>query len=62
MKWTIGIDEVGRGPIAGPVAVGVMKIPDTFSIEELDAVRDSKKHTEKQREKIYDYLVEKKKA
>jgi len=55
----VGIDEVGRGPIAGPVAVGVMVIPKGFDIDELEDVRDSKKHTEKQREKIYEYLIEK---
>ena len=60
MKYTVGIDEVGRGPIAGPVAVGVMVIPKSFNIDELDDVRDSKKHTERQRNKIYEYLSEKK--
>lgn len=56
----VGIDEVGRGPIAGPVAVGVILIPKSFDIDEYIDVRDSKKHTEKQREKIYEYLKEKK--
>lgn len=60
MKWIIGIDEVGRGPIAGPVAVGVIKIPISFNIDELEDVRDSKKHTERQRNNIYEYLQEKK--
>ena len=55
----VGIDEVGRGPVAGPVAVGVMVIPNSFDIDEYEDVRDSKKHTEKQREKIYEYLKEK---
>ena len=61
-KYLVGIDEVGRGPVAGPVAVGIMMIPKDFPIDELEDVRDSKKHTEKQRDKIYEYLCEKREA
>lgn len=54
-KLICGIDEAGRGPLAGPVAVGavVMK-PDS----ELEWVNDSKKVTEKRREILYDKIIE----
>ena len=50
-----GIDEAGRGPLAGPVSVGavVMK-PDS----KLEWVNDSKKVTEKRREILYDRIIE----
>ena len=49
-----GIDEAGRGPLAGPVAVGavVMK-PDSM----IEWVNDSKKVTEKRREILYDKII-----
>ncbi len=54
-KLIIGIDEAGRGPLAGPVAVGavVMK-PDS----ELEWVNDSKKVTEKRRDILFDKIKE----
>ena len=54
----IGIDEVGRGPIAGPVAVGAFRcLPSFFDSLEIDVpLRDSKKLTKKQREKWFEYL------
>ncbi len=58
MKYIVGIDEVGRGPVAGPVAVGIFLYGDKFDENELDDVRDSKKHTERQRNTIYEYLCE----
>ena len=61
MKYTVGIDEVGRGPIAGPVAVGIFVYSDKFNENEWKDVRDSKQHTEKQRDTIYEYLCEKRK-
>lgn len=61
MKYIVGIDEVGRGPIAGPVAVGIFVYGSDFNEYELEDVRDSKKHTELQRNKIYEYLCEKRK-
>ena len=50
-----GIDEAGRGPLAGPVSVGavVMK-PDSM----LEWVNDSKKVTERRREILYDRIIE----
>jgi ribonuclease HII len=53
----VGIDEVGRGPLAGPVAAGAIVIrPDT---EILELVRDSKTLSEKQRNEVYGEIKEK---
>lgn len=43
-----GIDEVGRGPLAGPVVTACVVLPEGFSLE---GIRDSKKLSEKQRGK-----------
>lgn len=52
-KWLIGIDEVGRGPLAGPVGVGVVLVPSDFDWDTLKGVKDSKKMTPKNREAIF---------
>lgn len=55
-KYICGIDEVGRGPLAGPVvACAVILPPD----EEILYINDSKKLSEKKRESIYDEIMEK---
>ncbi len=46
-KYVIGIDEVGRGPLAGPVVAGALLI--TSEDQVVDGVRDSKKLSEKKR-------------
>ncbi len=63
MKYIVGIDEVGRGPIAGPVAVCSFKCePNFFDSISIDTpLRDSKKLTKKQREKWFEYLTDEKK-
>jgi ribonuclease HII len=53
MKWIIGIDEAGRGPLAGPVTVGLVKIPVDFDWALITGVNDSKKISEKNRESIF---------
>lgn len=53
MKWVIGVDEAGRGPLAGPVAVGVAMVPADFDWGLLLGVTDSKKLSEKKRENIF---------
>lgn len=53
MKWEIGIDEAGRGPLAGPVAVGVVKVSGDFDWGQLPGVTDSKKLSAEKREIIY---------
>ena len=50
-----GIDEAGRGPLAGPVVVGAVVMPRDSKIE---WVNDSKKVTEKRREILYDKITE----
>ena len=54
MKYIIGIDEAGRGPLAGPVAVGAVLIPSDFDWKLLEGVRDSKKLSEKAREELFE--------
>lgn len=52
-KYIVGIDEVGRGPLAGPVMVGAfcVAVKDCdFVLAELEGITDSKKLTEKKRE------------
>ena len=54
MKLVIGIDEVGRGPLAGPVSIGIVVMPERHDISRyFDGLRDSKQMTEKAREKAY---------
>ena len=50
-----GIDEAGRGPLAGPVVVACVVMPRDSMIE---GVNDSKKVSEKKREKLYDLIIE----
>ena len=52
-KNICGIDEAGRGPLAGPVVVAGVIMPQNSMIE---FVNDSKKVTEKRREKLYDVI------
>lgn len=49
----LGIDEAGRGPLAGPVAVGVVVVSKDFDWELIAGVGDSKKVTPKNREAIF---------
>lgn len=46
----IGVDEAGRGPLAGPVAVGVVSIPTHFPLSFFEGIRDSKELSEEARE------------
>ena len=55
-KNICGIDEAGRGPLAGPVVVAGVIMPEDSMIE---GVNDSKKVSEKKRELIYDKIIEK---
>lgn len=63
---TIGIDEAGRGALAGPVCVGVVVMPADFAWEEVFAritrrgepkLRDSKKLSPQQRDTLYEYII-----
>lgn len=56
-RFVVGIDEAGRGPLAGPVAVGVVMVPEGFDVaKEFPGVADSKKLSEKKREAIFAML------
>lgn len=54
-EFICGIDEAGRGPLAGPVVVASVIMPADSIIE---GVNDSKKVSEKKREKLYDLILE----
>ena len=54
-EYICGIDEAGRGPLAGPVVVAGVIMPKDSMIE---GVNDSKKVSEKKREKLYDIILE----
>lgn len=53
MKFLIGIDEAGRGPLAGPVAVGVVKVARDFDWNLIEGVGDSKQISAKKRGVIF---------
>ncbi len=53
-KYICGIDEAGRGPFAGPVVVASVIMPKDSMIE---GVNDSKKISEKKRERIYEEII-----
>lgn len=55
-QFICGIDEVGRGPLAGPVVAGAVILPKDCDIL---YINDSKKLTEKKREELYDIIMEK---
>lgn len=55
-EYICGIDEVGRGPLAGPVVAGAVILPKD---ERILYLNDSKKLSEKKREELYDVIMEK---
>lgn len=54
IRLIAGIDEVGRGPLAGPVVTAAVILPEDFS---LLGVNDSKKLSEKRREALFDEIM-----
>ena len=54
VKYICGIDEAGRGPLAGPVVIGAVILPVDSLIE---GVNDSKKVSEKKREKVFEEII-----
>ena len=56
LGYVCGIDEVGRGPLAGPVVAGAVILPKDCDIL---YINDSKKLSEKKREELYDVIMEK---
>lgn len=55
-KFVCGVDEAGRGPLAGPVCAAAVILPENCKIEGLN---DSKKLSEKKREMLFDIIKEK---
>ena len=55
IKYIGGVDEVGRGPLIGPVVAACVVLPKGFILEGLT---DSKKLSEKKRDIFYDYIIE----
>ena len=56
MSLIAGVDEVGRGPLAGPVVAGAVVLPEEHGIEGL---RDSKKLTKNKREALFPIIISK---
>jgi ribonuclease HII len=58
MRYTVGIDEVGRGSLAGPVTVAAVCVPKKIRIRnyELGKLKDSKKLTASRRERWFYFL------
>lgn len=66
-SYVIGVDEAGRGALAGPVCVGAVLFPEDFNWQEAFALvtkrgeprlRDSKQLSAQQRDILYDYITE----
>lgn len=54
--YLAGVDEAGRGPLAGPVAAAAVILPEGA---EIDGINDSKKLSEKKREALFDVIKDK---
>ena len=55
-QYICGVDEAGRGPLAGPVYASAVILPLD---EEIEGINDSKKLSEKKREELFDAITEK---
>lgn len=54
---SVGIDEVGRGPLAGPVVAACVYVPGIIALpDKLPTIKDSKKMTHRNRKKVVDWL------
>ena len=56
MRFICGIDEVGRGPLAGPVVAGAVILPKEC---EILYINDSKKLSAAKRDELYDEIMDK---
>ena len=54
IRAIVGVDEAGRGPLAGPVCAAAVVFPKDYTN---DLINDSKKLTEKKREELYDEII-----
>jgi len=55
-KYIAGVDEVGRGPLAGPVIAAAVVLPEDFDVLGID---DSKKLSEKKRNELFEIITQK---
>lgn len=56
-RFLVGVDEAGRGPLAGPVAIGVVAVPANFSVRRaFPGLKDSKEISLNKREELYEML------
>ena len=55
IKLIVGVDEAGRGPLAGPVVASAVILPRAYINNEIN---DSKQLSEKKREKLYKEIME----
>lgn len=53
----IGVDEAGRGPLAGPVVAAAVQLKDNKYYQFFDDINDSKKLSEKKRELLFDKII-----
>ena len=58
MNYIIGIDEAGRGPLAGPVSIAAVRIKHNFDKKFFEGIKDSKKLTPEERELWYAMALE----
>lgn len=57
MRFVLGVDEAGRGPLAGPVAVGAVAVPEMFDVtREFPGLRDSKLLSAAKRDELFGLL------
>ncbi len=56
-KYVVGIDEVGRGALAGPVVAAAVMLPQSVSPDKLRDIRDSKEVTPARREALYKLIM-----
>lgn len=57
-KDTIGIDEAGRGPLAGPIAVCALRVFDKHALKKFPTNCDSKKYSKKKREGFFRIIMD----
>ncbi|HAG27589.1 TPA: ribonuclease HII [Patescibacteria group bacterium] len=58
VKLVVGVDEVGRGPLAGPVVAAAVSFQKPSSEDWWDSIRDSKKLSVLQREKLSELIIQ----
>ena len=55
-RWLIGVDEAGRGPLAGPAAVGAVMVTRDFDWNLVKGAKDSKQMTALARERMFEHM------